>query len=154
MRLSRKHKTCMHNTSSGHALSIGVVTKANKKALFVTLVDHIPWFETHWSPFFIKFNWFIVLTSRSGAYTSRYGDFSANDNDDNNNNDNDNTTDYFTPCACVRGKNNEVDWWSLVGGDRGVARIKDLEGVSWQLHAKCAREKFNNYVCLLFSHTL
>ena len=29
------------------AVSIGVVTKANKKALFVTLVDHIPRFETH-----------------------------------------------------------------------------------------------------------
>ena len=29
------------------ALSIGVVTKANKKVLFMTLVDHIPRFETH-----------------------------------------------------------------------------------------------------------
>ena len=44
-----------------------------------------------------------MLTSRLGVYISRYGDFCAhNDNDDNDND----TTDYFTPCACARGKNN------------------------------------------------
>ena len=37
-----------------------------------------------------------MFTSRLDVYISRYGDFFAhNDND---------TTDYFTPCACVRGK--------------------------------------------------
>ena len=45
MRMSRKHKAAciMHEW----AVSIGVVTKANKKALFVMLVDHIPRFEIH-----------------------------------------------------------------------------------------------------------
>ena len=39
----------------------------------------------------------------------RFGDFCAYDNNDNDDNDNDNDndnndrTDYFTPCACVRG---------------------------------------------------
>ena len=33
--------------------------------------------------------------SRLDAYISRYGDFCANDDD---------TTNYFTPCACMRGK--------------------------------------------------
>ena len=42
MRMNRKHKACIE-----WALSIGVVTKANKKALFVTLVDHIPRLEAH-----------------------------------------------------------------------------------------------------------
>ena len=41
----------------------------------------------------------LCLLVASGAYTSRYGDLSANDYD----NDNDDTTDYFTPCAYVRG---------------------------------------------------
>ena len=50
-------------------------TKANEKALFVMFVDHIPLLEAHWSPFFAKCDWFIVLTSRSGPLTSRYGDF-------------------------------------------------------------------------------
>ena len=77
------------------ALSIGVATVANKKALFVTLVDRIPRFDAHWSQFFAEFDWFVVITSRLDAYISRYGGFCANDN--NNNNDNDDTTDYFTP---------------------------------------------------------
>ena len=67
------------------ALSIGVATVANKKALFVTLVDSIPRFEARYSQFF---DWFIVLTSWIYAYISRYGDFCAN---------NDDTTAYFTP---------------------------------------------------------
>ena len=74
------------------ALSIGVATVANKKALFVTLVDCIPRFDARWGQFFAKFDWFIVLMSHFDAYISRYGDFCANDNDDN-----DDTTDYFTP---------------------------------------------------------
>ena len=41
-----------------------------------------------------------MITSRLDAYISKYGDFCAN----NDNNDNDDTTDYFTPCACARGK--------------------------------------------------
>ena len=76
------------------ALSIGVATMANKKALFMTLVDCIPQFDAHWSHFFAEFDWFVVLTSRLDAYISRYGDFCANDNDNDNDND---TTDYFTP---------------------------------------------------------
>ena len=68
---------------------------ANKKALFVTLVDRIPQFDAHWSQFFAEFDWFVVITSRLDAFISRYDDFCANDNN-NNNNDN-NTTDYFTP---------------------------------------------------------
>ena len=67
------------------ALSIGVATVANKKALFVTLVDRIPRFDAHWSQFFAEFDWFVVLTSRLHVYISRYGDFCAHDND---------TTDY------------------------------------------------------------
>ena len=72
------------------ALSIGVATVANKKALFVTFVDRIPWFDAHWSQFFAKVDWFIVLKSRLDAYISGYGNFCADDN----NND---ATDYFTP---------------------------------------------------------
>ena len=78
------------------ALPIGVDTVANKKALFVTLVDRIPRFDAYWSQFFAEFDWFVVITSRLDAYISRYGDFCANDND-NNDNDDDDTTDYFTP---------------------------------------------------------
>ena len=63
---------------------------ANKKPLFVTLVDRIPRFDAQWSQFFAEFDWFVVLTSRLDAYISRYGNFYANDN-------NDDTTDYFTP---------------------------------------------------------
>ena len=77
------------------ALPIGVATVANKKALFVTLMDRIHRFDTYWSQFFAKFDRFIVLTSRLDAYILRYGNFCANNNN-NNNNDNDDTTDYFT----------------------------------------------------------
>ena len=49
-------------------------------------------------PFFTKFDWFVVFTSRLDAYILRYGNFCANDKDND-------TTDYFTPCACARGKN-------------------------------------------------
>ena len=56
------------------------------------LVDGIPRFDVHWSQFFAKFDWFVVLTSRFDAYISRYGDFYANDDD---------TTAYFTP-LCMR----------------------------------------------------
>ena len=67
-----------------------------QKALFLTFVDRI---QTRWSQFFAKFDWFKMLTSRSGAYVSRYGDFCAH-----NDNDNNDTTNYFTPpCVCARG---------------------------------------------------
>ena len=49
--------------------------------------------------FFAEFDGVVVLMSRLDAYISKYGDFCANGNDNN-----DNTTNYFTPCACVRGK--------------------------------------------------
>ena len=75
------------------ALSIGVASVANKKALFVTLLDHNPQFDAHWSQFFAEFNWFVVLASRLDACISRYGNFCANDD----------TTDYFSPCAWARG---------------------------------------------------
>ena len=115
--MSRKHNS---NIIGMHmhwwALPIGVATVANKKALFVTLVDRIFQFDTYWSQFFAKFDWFIVLTSHLDAYISRYGDFCANDNDNNNdNNDNDDTADYFTPCACARGKNNWIKLKDEVG---------------------------------------
>ena len=48
MRMSRKHTqwACiMHHAL--WALSIGVATVANKKALFVTLMDRIPLFDAH-----------------------------------------------------------------------------------------------------------
>ena len=80
-----------------------MATVANKKALFVTLVDRIPRFDAHWSHFFAKFDWFIVLTSRLDAYISRYGGFCANNDNDNNDNDDDDTTDYFTPCTYAQG---------------------------------------------------
>ena len=67
--------------------------KANKKALFMTLMDRVSRFDAHRSQFFAEFGWFVVLTSRLDAYISRYGDFCANDD----------TTEYFTPCACARG---------------------------------------------------
>ena len=94
-----------------HALSIGMATVANKKALFVTLVDRIPRFDAHWSQFFAEFNWFVVLASRLDAYISRYGDFCANDNNDNDND----TADYFTPCACARGKylGRNMETWNM-----------------------------------------
>ena len=76
-------------------LSIGVAMVANKKVLFVTLVDRIPRVDAYWSQFFAEFDWFVVLTSHLDVYPSRYGDFCAHDND--NDNDNDDTTDYFTP---------------------------------------------------------
>ena len=47
------------------------------KALFVMLMNHIPWFDAHWSQFFAKF---VVLTGHLDTYISRYGDFYANDN--------------------------------------------------------------------------
>ena len=48
VRMSRKHNWYAYAL---WALSIGVATVANKKALFVMLVDHIPWFDAHWSFF-------------------------------------------------------------------------------------------------------
>ena len=66
------------------------------------LMDCVSRFDAHGSQFFAKFDLFIVLTSHLDAYILRYGDFCANNNDNNNDDD---TTDYFTPCACVRGKN-------------------------------------------------
>ena len=92
VRMSRKHNWYAYAL---WALSIGVATVANKKALFVTLVDRIPQFDAHWSQFFAEFDWLVMITSRLDAYISRYGDFCANDND--------NTIDYLTPCACTRG---------------------------------------------------
>ena len=44
MRMSKKHKAFIHIE---WALSIGMVTKANKKELFVMLMDHVPRFEAH-----------------------------------------------------------------------------------------------------------
>ena len=91
-----------------------VATVANEKALFVTLVDRIPWFDAHWSQFFAEFDWFVVTTSCLDTYISRYGDFCANDDDDD---DDDDTTDYFTPCACARGNNkaeHNTELYSLV----------------------------------------
>ena len=53
-----------------------------------------------------------MLTTRSGAYISRFGDFCVHDDDnDNDNNDNDDTTDHFTP-AHARGVIND----STTGG--------------------------------------
>ena len=43
------------------ALLIGVATVANKKVLFVMLMDCVPRFEAHWSQFFAEFDWFVVL---------------------------------------------------------------------------------------------
>jgi hypothetical protein len=40
MRMSRKHS--LHALCIEYTLSIGVATMANKKALFVTLVDRVP----------------------------------------------------------------------------------------------------------------
>jgi hypothetical protein len=42
----------------------GLAMMGNKKALFVTLVDHVPRLEAYWSQFFSKFDWFVVFTSR------------------------------------------------------------------------------------------
>ena len=44
-----------------------------------------------------------ALATCYDAYILRSGDFCV-DNDNNNNDDN-NRADYFTPCACARGKN-------------------------------------------------
>ena len=44
MRISRKY---MHALCIEWELSIGVATMANKKVLFVMLVDHVPQFEMH-----------------------------------------------------------------------------------------------------------
>ena len=43
---------------------IGEATVANKKALFVTLMDRVPHLKHIETSFFDKFDWFIVLTSR------------------------------------------------------------------------------------------
>ena len=64
--MSRKYTLCIE-----WALSIGVATMANKKALFVMLVDRIPQFETHWSQFFAEFDWFVVLILRSVMVVTR-----------------------------------------------------------------------------------
>ena len=89
-----------------------MATVANKKALFVMLVDRILLFDAYWSHFFAEFDWFFMFMSRLDAYISRNGDFCANDDD---------TTDYFTPCACARGNN----IWPIVlqyKGDHMVQR--------------------------------
>ena len=77
---------------------------ASKKALFVTLVDHILQFEAYWSQFFIKYDWFVMLTSHSWSIRcSRYGNFCAHNND---------MTDYFTP-LCMRTWDNYFCWLPL-----------------------------------------
>ena len=79
----------MHYMHWVQALSIGVVTLANKKALFMTPVDRVHRFNAQWSQFFTEFDWFVVLTSRLDAYILTYDDFYVHNDD----NDND-TTDY------------------------------------------------------------
>ena len=49
--------------------------------------------------FFAEFDIFIVLTTLSGTYISRFGNFCVHDN---NNDNNDDMTDHFTP-AHARG---------------------------------------------------
>ena len=98
--MSRKHNG--NALCTEYALSIGVATMANKKVLFVTLVDLVSRFDAHWSQFFAEFDWLVVLMSCLDAYISRYADFCVNDNDNN-----DDTTNYFTPYACARGNNKE-----------------------------------------------
>ena len=76
-----------------------MATMANKKAPFLTIVDHIPWFDGHWSQFFADFDWLAVLISPLDAYISRYGDFCANDDD---------KTDCFTSCTYAQGNYKKV----------------------------------------------
>ena len=68
-----------------------------------------------------------MLTSRLDAYNSRYGNFCAHDND----NDND-TTDYFTPCACVRDTNHspELDGGCMDDGGptSALPTVRNIKG--------------------------
>ena len=58
----------------------------------------------------------------------RFGNFCAYDNnDDSDDNYNDNRTDYFTPCACVRGKYDLHVYLSLVG-------LHENHQISWIRH--------------------
>ena len=72
---------------------------ANKKALFVMLVNHVPRCDAHWNQFFHQIGLICCAYESIDAYSyiSRYGDFWFHDDDD--------TTDYFTPWACMWGKN-------------------------------------------------
>ena len=45
-----------------------------------------------------------MLTSPLDAYILRYRNLCAND-------DNSDTTDYFSPCACMRGNNKPSHWY-------------------------------------------
>ena len=83
VRMSRKHNWYAYAL---WALSIGVATMANKKGLFMTLVDCIPRFDAHRSQCFDRF----VITSCLDAYIIL---FCAKDDNDNKND----TSDYFTP---------------------------------------------------------
>jgi hypothetical protein len=85
----RRGHGCMHYASN----RLPVDRRGYQKALFVTLMDRVSWFQAHWSQFFAEFDWFIVLTSCSDAYTSKSADFCANND----------ATECFTPSACAQG---------------------------------------------------
>ena len=64
-----------HAYAITRAWSMGMAAMANKNTLFVTLVSRATRFEAHWCRFIVKFNRFVVLTSPSGAYILRSGNF-------------------------------------------------------------------------------
>ena len=68
-----------------------------------TKIHYLWHFEVYRYQFFAKFDAFAVLTSHSGTYNVHLEIwwFFVDDNDD--------TTDYFTPCACIR--DNYIIFW-------------------------------------------
>ena len=83
-------------------MSIGVVTKADKKALFVTSWT-IPLDSKHTEACFSPNSTdSLCLLVAQVPRSWDMANFFANDNNNNNDN-NDDTTDYFTLCACARG---------------------------------------------------
>ena len=76
-----------------------------------------------------------MLTSRFDAYISKYGDFCAHD--DNDNNDDNDKTDYFTPCACARGNNNNIGLFCSIYRSQVSLRGCNIKRVKFNMCIHC-----------------
>ena len=84
---------------------------------------------------FVTFDRWVAISTLPNAYSLRIGDFCAYDNDDD---DNDDKTDYFTPCACARGK----------------YKIPCVECAETCLRHECFRYRYVRHVLSLTFHML
>ena len=87
----RAERTCIMHSGHGRWVWLRWSTKMH----YLCHLQAVPHNYTY-----TKIDRSVALTTRSGAQISRFGDIFV---------DNDDMTDYFTPCACVRGDNAPIN---------------------------------------------